>query len=203
VEDNNRAGKKTQVVNIARKALGIVLWDFLVPVRPIKRTYGAIRASAKQTADQARILKTWAKQAREQLSPPPPPSEPEIEVTFEMAIARRSSQAMSVQALERLFRNRKRAVLGGGFIVVMVNMIGVVSAVAQSDVLHAMMGFVSMSAECFVIFALALSNQFRLWQLQVRRLSKSEHGGLDDFKAENPNWIWLTLSPDISFKHQR
>jgi hypothetical protein len=200
VEDNNCAGKKTGVVNIVRQALGIVLWDFLIPVRPVKRTYGALRTSAKQTADQGRILKTWTAQARKQISSLPPPPESEGEVTFEMAMARRSHSAMSIQALERLFRNRKRAALGGGFIVIVVNMIGVAAAAAHGDVLHAVMGLMSMSAECFVMFALALSNQFRLWQLQVRRLSRSEHGGLEDFRAENPNWIWLTLSPDICVK---
>ena len=48
-----------------------------------------------------------------------------------------------------------------------------------------------------LLFALALSAQFRMWQLTTRRLSAAEHGGFNDFKIENPDWLLKTLNPQI------
>ncbi|POC85202.1 MULTISPECIES: hypothetical protein [Pseudomonas syringae group] len=116
-------------------------------------------------------------------------------MTFDEAIANRKPGAMSVEQLHIFFLRRKRAALLAGSIFWLLGLLGIFSGCIDGSIKTIIQSLLSISAASPLLFALALSAQFRMWQLETRRLSAAEHGGFSDFLKENPNWLLKTLNP--------
>ncbi|SDR54501.1 hypothetical protein [Pseudomonas cannabina] len=118
-------------------------------------------------------------------------------MSFEEAIANREPGAMSVEQLHLFFLRRKRAALFAGSIFWLLGLIGLTMGLINGSTKTVIQSLLSIATASPLLFALALSAQFRMWQLTTRRLSAAERGGFNDFKIENPDWLLKTLNPQI------
>lgn len=107
---------------------------------------------------------------------------------FEEMMRSRSVGAPSVADLQRRFLFQKRLAIGtGAFFLLMA-----VYALSRGNVF----GIFTLVAGLPVMFMASLTAQFRLWQLQNRRLSRAERGGLNDFMRE-PGWFVSVIDPEL------
>lgn len=109
--------------------------------------------------------------------------------TFDAAIAALGPDAPSLATLRRRFLRRKRFALATGACFVALSCYAIASG--------RMLGIATLLSSTPLFFMAALSAQLRLWQLQTRRLSKDEKGGLHDFLRERPRWFLEVLNPEI------
>lgn len=107
---------------------------------------------------------------------------------FEEMMRSRSVGAPSVADLQRRFLFQKRLAVGTGAVFLLM----AVYALSRGNVF----GIFTLVAGLPVMFMASLTAQFRLWQLRNRRLSRAEHGGLNDFMQE-PGWFVSVIDPEL------
>ncbi|HHX4060133.1 TPA: hypothetical protein ACU967_007668 [Burkholderia contaminans] len=112
---------------------------------------------------------------------------------FEEMMRNRSAGAPSIADLQRRFRFQKRLAIGTGTAFLLM----AVYALSRGNVF----GIFTLVAGLPVMFMASLTAQFRLWQLQNQRLSRAEHGGLNDFMRE-PGWFVSVINPEF-WKRQK
>ncbi|MES2264673.1 MAG: hypothetical protein V4724_39750 [Pseudomonadota bacterium] len=111
---------------------------------------------------------------------------------FHETMGNRPATAPSITELKRRYLFQKRLALGTGAAISIVSICAIASGhwLAMATILSSIP----------LLFMACLSAHFRLWQLRHSRLSKEEHGGLDDFFQENRNWIRQVLNPELHTK---
>lgn len=119
------------------------------------------------------------------------------DIGFEAALAARKPGALDVPGLRAYFLGRKRAALLCGALALLSGAWGVGSSVQSGHVAGLVLSAASLPIGLAIAFLHAFSAQHRIWQLEVRRLSVTERGGLNDFRREVPGWIWHVLSPEV------
>lgn len=107
---------------------------------------------------------------------------------FEEMMRRRAVGAPSIADLQRRFLFQKRLAIAVGSVFLLMG----VYALSRGNLL----GIFTLAAGLPVMFMASLTAQFRLWQLRNRRLSRTEHGGLNDFTKE-PSWFASVLDPEF------
>lgn len=179
----------------SRQAASIAL-RIILPFWSMKQTVRLAKQEAAKTKENWEAIKDLSAEAKQALFQSDGGSEAGSEaLTFEQAMANRKPGAMSVEQLQLYFLRRKRAALLAGAIFWMFGLIGVVTGYFDGSMRTVIQSLLSIAAATPLFFALALSAQFRLWQLETRRLSEDEKGGFADFQNENPDWLIKTLNP--------
>jgi len=107
---------------------------------------------------------------------------------FEEMMRNRSVGAPSIADLQRRFLFQKRLAIGTGAVFLLM----AVYALSRGN----LFGIFTIVAGLPVMFMASLTAQFRLWQLQNRRLSRAERGGLNDFMRE-PGWFVSVIDPEL------
>jgi hypothetical protein len=117
--------------------------------------------------------------------------------SFEAAMARRSQGALELAELRRYFLGRKRAAVFTGLAFAIFGLMGLIGGLVAADVKGSALSVISILASQPLCFMFALSAQLRLWQLQNKRLSSAEGGGLKDFVRSEPRWWLITIDPEL------
>ena len=179
----------------SKQAASVAL-RILLPFWSMRQTVRLAKQEAAKTKENWATIKEMSAEAKQALLRGDGEEFAESEpLTFEEAMANRKPGAMSVEQLHLYFLRRKRAALLAGSIFWLLGLIGIVTGSIDGSTKTIIQSFLSIAAATPLLFALALSAQFRLWQLETRRLSVSEKGGFNDFLKENTNWLLKTLSP--------
>lgn len=179
----------------SKQAASIAL-RIILPFWSMKQTVRLAKQEAAKTRENWEAIKDLSAEAKHALFQSDGGSEAGSEaLTFEQAMANRKPGAMSVEQLHLYFLRRKRAALLAGAIFWLFGLIGVVTGCFDGSTRTVIQSLLSIGAATPLLFALALSAQFRLWQLENRRLSEFEKGGFADFQNENPDWLIRTLNP--------
>lgn len=177
----------------SKAAASIALRIFL-PFWSMKQTVRLAREEAAKRKENWQTIKEMTVEAKQALIRSDGDAESEA-LTFEQAMANRKPGAMSVEQLQLFFSRRKRAALFAGAIFWVLGLIGLTTGCIDGSIQTVIQSLLSIAAASPLLFALALSAQFRLWQLETRRLSEAEKGGFVDFQRENPDWLIKTLNP--------
>ncbi|MDN7936180.1 hypothetical protein QZM52_33405 [Burkholderia metallica] len=111
-----------------------------------------------------------------------------MERGFEEMMRSRSVGAPNIADLQRRFLFQKRLAIGTGAVFLLM----AVYALSRGN----LFGIFTIVAGLPVMFMASLTAQFRLWQLQNRRLSRAERGGLNDFMRE-PGWFVSVIDPEL------
>ncbi|WP_241136396.1 DotA/TraY family protein [Achromobacter insuavis] len=166
--------------------------NVLLPFKAMRNSVWVAQDAARRTKEDMRLLGHMAKAAKaaaEQSAE----GEGQASLGFEQAMATRRPGALSVTALRCHFLWRKRAALAAGSILALIALVGIAGALAIGSSGMAVLSLLSVVATTGYCFILALGAQHRIWQLDTRRLSADEKGGLEDFKKETA-WVVDTLS---------
>jgi len=163
--------------------------DVLLPWRPIIKSAKLLGEQARMAAGQ---LKALMQNARESLQTKD--SEKESRAFAEVLA---SHAALPLQTLQWHFLLRKRVALGLGGVLLGVAVLGFLVSAHRGDVMGIGLAALSAGASVFASFLFALAAQFRLWQLRVQRLNRTERGGFEDFRREERDWAFQALSPEI------
>lgn len=178
-----------------RRATSMAL-RLILPFWSMKQTVRLAKSEAARTRQNWTTIKEMSAEARQTLlGAEKSQSEEGVSQGFEEALANRKPGAMSVDQLYVFFLRRKRAALLAGALFWFFGIVGVVCGAIDESTRTVVQSLLSIAAATPLLFSLALSAQLRLWQLETRRLSAAEHGGLEDFFRENRHWLRQTLSP--------
>lgn len=179
----------------SKQAASIAL-RIILPFWSMKHTVRLARQEAAKTKENWEAIKDLSVEAKQALFQSDGGAAAGSDAfTFEQAMANRRPGAMSVEQLHLYFLRRKRAALLAGGIFWAFGIIGIVTGCFDGSMKTVIQSLLSIAAATPLLFALALSAQFRLWQLETRRLSEDEKGGFVDFQNENPDWLIKTLNP--------
>lgn len=179
----------------SKQAASIAL-RILLPFWSMRQTVRLAKQEAAKTKENWATIKEMSAEAKQALLRGDGDESNESQpMTFDEAMANRKPGAMSVEQLHLYFLRRKRAALLAGSIFWLLGVIGIFSGCIDGSTKTVIQSLLSIAAASPLLFALALSAQFRMWQLETRRLAVVEHGGFNDFLTENPNWLLKTLNP--------
>ncbi len=181
----------------SRQAASIAL-RIILPFWSMRQTVRLAKQEAAKTKENWTHIKEMSAEAKQALLHSDVDESTERKpMSFEEAMANRKPGAMSVEQLHLFFLRRKRAALLAGSIFWLLGLIGLTIGLINGSTKTVVQSLLSIATASPLLFALALSAQFRMWQLTTRRLSAAEHGGFNDFKIENPDWLLKTLNPQI------
>ena len=198
------------------RAAGRLLLRVVLPLHAMRTTVSLAKRDAMRSKANLALIAELGAQARRSLTgrePPPTITALDehdrvqlIEVaaadrndSFESAIARRGPDAPSIAELRKRFLLKKRTAIAADVFFSSLAMIQVVHVIlvggTHMSIALAILSLVGCQPICFVN---ALAAQLRIWQLETRRLSRAEHGGLGDFMSENPRWWLDAINPELS-----
>ncbi len=109
--------------------------------------------------------------------------------SFDNAI-KRSGQ--TVEQLIVIFKRKKNINLSALYIFCILSILSIIHSFINLSKYGFLYSSISLISFFCIFFMLSFSNQFRLWQLNERRLSIDEKGGLMDFMRES-NWLIKSL----------
>lgn len=181
----------------SRQAASIAL-RIILPFWSMRQTVRLAKQEAAKTKENWTHIKEMSAEAKQALLHSEVGESTEHKpMSFEEAMANRKPGAMTVEQLHLFFLHRKRAALLAGSIFWLLGLIGLTTGLINGSTKTVIQSLLSIATASPLLFALALSAQFRMWQLTTRRLSAAEHGGFNDFKIENPDWLPKTLNPQF------
>lgn len=172
------------------KSAGIEIAKRLfLPTYAFRKNVQSLKAVKQQHAENIVYIKDLIARAREQKARAEQKGEAATaEQGFEEMMRRRAVGAPSIADLQRRFLFQKRLAIAVGSVFLLMG----VYALSRGNLL----GIFTLVAGLPVMFMASLTAQFRLWQLRSRRLSRAEHGGLNDFTKE-PGWFASVLDPEL------
>lgn len=170
------------ISNVLR-AIGRAALSVLLPWRVVRRDVDRLRRTAADHQKNVRYLRSLARNLGKRTSGDDRPTI----TTFDEV--KRKHSAAQIADLKRRFLFQKRLALSSAMGVLIISACAIASG--------RLLGIATIIASMPLFFMACLSAQFRLWQLRNERLSKGEHGGLEDFFAENPRWLRQVLSPEL------
>lgn len=184
------------------KRAGSVAMHIILPFWSMRQTIRLAKKEASKTKENWAAIKEMSAEAKKALFDG---SNPEAEKvtrlsSFEDAMSNRKPGAMSQDELYLYFLRRKRAAMLAGGLFWLFGLIGLGGGLIDGSARAVIQSALSLVSSSALLFVLALSAQLRLWQLETRRLSVEEKGGLQDYMRENPSWIRQTLSPQYRSK---
>ncbi|HDT2136636.1 DotA/TraY family protein [Enterobacter ludwigii] len=182
------------------KAVSSPIWVPLLPliytIKRLQRTHDDSRAVIGDLhADIRQKLAARKGQARTEEQ-----QEDSAELSFEEAVqlAERNAairgEQYSLAEVRQMLVIRKRMILALAYLI----FLGGMFTLMRTSMLFGM-GMLIFSASMMLF---AVPAQFRIWQIDNRRLSKSEKGGFADFQAET-NWVRDTLNPRLKSQVSR
>lgn len=98
------------------------------------------------------------------------------------------------------FLRKKRTLLSGALFFLIMGVIGLCTGLIDGQFKRILLSCMTIIASQPLFFVLALGSQLRLWQLETRRLSVEERGGLQDFMKERNGWYWEVIDPQLGYK---
>ncbi|MBJ9698309.1 hypothetical protein I5699_35135 [Burkholderia cenocepacia] len=182
-------GGQVMDVKQTAKSVGVEIAKRLfLPTYAFRKNVQSFKAAKQQHDENIVYIKDLIARARQQKARAEQQGGAASEQGFEEMMRSRSAGAPSTVELERRFRFQKRLAIGTGTVFLLM----AVYALSRGNVF----GIFTLVAGLPVMFMASLSAQFRLWQLRNRRLSRAEHGGLNDFMRE-PGWFVSVLDPEF------
>ncbi|WP_156902026.1 hypothetical protein [Azohydromonas australica] len=186
------------------RAVGRGLLRVLLPLHAMRQTAHLAKQEAQRTRENVVVLRKLASQAQRAVTgikeQPAKgqtlPAEPE-DVSFAQAMAQRGPDAMSIPELRRSFVARKRMALAMAAVFALAALMQIAWGLVKPSVGALFFGLLCLASSQPLCFVLALSAHFRIWQLDNRRLSRAEKGGLADFRREVPRWWLAVLDPEF------
>lgn len=186
------------------RTVGRGLLRVLLPFHAIGQTARLAKQEAQRTQENVVLLRDLASQARRSVTgSKEQPEEVEeqstkpADVSFAEAMARRGPDAMPLSDLRRAFLAKKRTALAMAMVFVVAALLQLAWALANHSTFALFLSLMCLAGSAPLCFVLALSAHFRIWQLDNRRLSRAEKGGLADFKREVPRWWLAVLNPEF------
>lgn len=172
------------------KWLGALFLDVLLPWRPVVKSAKLLGEQAQMSVQAADRFKAFIKEAYK----PGEASENENK-SFAQALA--SDKSLPLENLEQHFLSRKRLALGFGWLFLCLATLGYLISAYRVDIAGVGIAVLSGLASVSASFLLALSAQFRLWQIRTQRLSREEQGSFKDFRRDQRDWILHVIHPEI------
>ncbi len=176
----------------AKKWLGVLFLDVLLPWRPVVKSAKLLGDQLRMTAQATARLRGLMQEARASLK-----AEPGEAGQRSFAEVLTGSAARPLAVLQRHFLLRKRLALALGGLLLLFAGGGFLVSANRGDLVGMALAALSAAASGASSYLFALSAQFRLWQLRTRRLSQAEQGSFADFKREERDWALQALSPEI------
>ncbi len=173
----------------------------LFPFKSMMTTALLLKQETARNRENWEVIKELGHSAKENLSVKLGRSSGKDQ-SFAEAMSQRSPGAMSVQDLHLFFLRRKRAAIGACAFFWITGVLGLAIGISDASIKLSIQSLMSIATATPIMFALALSAQLRLWQLQTRRLSSAERGGLKDFINDYPDWLRQTLSLRNDFQSE-
>jgi len=174
--------------NIAR-VLGHGLLNIIWPWSAVKGTLKHFRAAKDAHAGNLVYIRDLYRHSRSKLGNEGIDPSPRHDISFENALARHPAPEQRLARLKRFYLFQKRLMLITGAVICVMS----ICAIANGRWL----AIATILSSVPLLFMGSLSSTFRLWQLRSRRLSRQEHGGLNDFIRENPDWVAQVLNPEF------
>ncbi len=169
----------------------------MFPFWAIGQTAQLAKAEISRTKDNLILLKGIGADARAALSVGVKDTPSAHDDTFEVVMGRLHDTGISTSDLYAIFLRKKRVALGAAATFGLMGLYGIIGGVLAGDVRSIVLGILSLASGHPIFYMLALSAQLRLWQLQTRRLSRAEKGGLQDFVRETKGWWRMPLDPEF------
>lgn len=184
------------------KFFGLGIVRVLFPFHAIRRTAHLAKQEAQRTQENVVMLRDMADQARRSLASNKDhqaniADSDSIDDSFEAVMARRKPGALPIPQLRHNFLSKKRAALGMATFFLIAATIQIGWGLAISSPRPVFLGILCLISSQPLCFVIALSAHFRIWQLDNRRLSRMEKGGLSDFRHEVPRWWLSVLDPEF------
>lgn len=183
------------------RAVGRFALRILFPFSAMRQTAELAKKEAQRTKDNLVVLRDLGADARRAVLGDRKRTVREDE-SFSEAIDRRGPDALPVPELRRHFLSRKRIALATAAVFGVLAILQIVTGVWHGSGHAVLFGALCLAAGQPLFFIVALGAQLRIWQLDTRRLSVAEKGGLGDFMREVPRWWLVTLSPELGRKDQ-
>ncbi|MCC7005924.1 MAG: hypothetical protein IT497_04695 [Ottowia sp.] len=182
------------------KAVGKALWRVVLPFSAMRNTVTLVKKEFQTSRQNLDTIKELGLDVKEKFSDTLKDQKLTRNDSFDDVMRRCSKNGLSEKALYRLFLRDKRVALGIGLLFAIFGMYGFLGGIAFGHGRSILLSIMSLIASQPLFFLVALRAQLRLWQLQTRRLSIEEKGGLEDFMREVPGWVWITLDPEFGKK---
>ncbi|WP_150119025.1 hypothetical protein [Massilia sp. NR 4-1] len=175
--------------NIAR-ALGHGLLHIIWPWGAIKNSLKHFRSAKDSHAKNLVYIRDLYRQSQNKIGREEIAPSYDHHISFEDALTSHPEPEQHLAHLKRYYLLQKRLMLATGIVVCVAS----VCAIANGDWLA--IATILSSVPLFLMGS--FSSTFRLWQLRSRRLSRQEHGGVEDFIRDNPNWVAQILNPEFT-----
>jgi len=182
-------------------AVGRFALRVLLPFAAMRQTVMLAKKEVQRTKDNLVVLKGLGAEARRAVFGQKRKTEPESE-SFSEAIARRGPDSLPIPELRRHFLSRKRITLATAAVFGILALLQIATGIWHRSGHAVLFGSLCLAGGQPLFFIAALGAQLRIWQLDTRRLSVAEEGGLGDFMREEPRWWLITLNPVLGRKGQ-
>lgn len=184
------------------KAVGLGIVRVLFPFHAIRRTAHLAKQEARRTQENVVMLRDMADHARRSLvDSKEKQTDSDVSTftddSFDAVMARRKPGSLSIPQLRHSFLLKKRAALAMATFFLVTAAIQIGWGIAISSPRLIFLGSLCLISSQPLCFVIALGAHFRIWQLDNRRLSRAEKGGLNDFKSEVPHWWLAVLDPEF------
>lgn len=165
-------------------------FNILFPFKSIKKSASLFIDTTKNTVQTAGNIKNMVSDLYEETK-----IKTKRNDSFESAI---ENSGLTINELIFLFKRRKNIYLISLYFFCILAIASIIYSFTTVSSNSFLFSCISLCACFCIFFLLAFGAQFRLWQLNVRRLSIEEKGGIRDFMKES-NWFFSSLKFDTNF----
>lgn len=190
------------VAKAGAKASLWTVWHVIMPLSAMKRTLSLTKHEIERNKENLQYLKELSAEAKRVLTDAKSHDEDRPGLSFEEAMASRSSDAPSIPELYRSFLMKKRWALAAWVFFALTGGCAVAGGVIFGHPKDILLGALSLFVTQPVFFMAALGAQLRLWQLKTKRLSVAERGGVRDFMSDYRDWFRQLMNPEINWSRQ-
>ena len=186
------------------RVVGRGILRVLLPFHAMRRTAHLAKQETQRARENVVLLRDLASQARQSVTGNLEESDEacnqearQADISFAEAMAHRGPDAMSKPNLRRFFLAKKRMALTMAALFLLAASAQFVWGLTNRSPFALFLSVACFASSMPLCFVISLSATFRIWQLDTQRLSKSEKGGLDNFKQEIPRWWIKVLDPEF------
>lgn len=170
---------------------------------PFSAMWDSVRLTREQLADRKRELGILKSMAQDVLGAVQKNAAPKTtnELTFaELELQCAAEGRASLSKHRDWFLRKKRASLLLGALFMFLGVLCLLNAALQGQKVAAGLCLMSVLVSQCMAFTYALGSELRIWQIETRRLSAQEGGGLADFVRDTPRWWLRTINPNIRWR---
>lgn len=184
-------------VSKKRKIVGGI-FRVIFPFRAMRESISVAKRSYQQSKDNLKYIRELKEEAREAIKGSK--NRQQKNDQFETTMKKFAPDFQTENDAYSFFLKKKRILLLGAFIFLTTGVLGLCVGFIDGAFKAILLSSMSLASSQPLFFILALSAQLRLWQLETRRLSVEERGGLQDFIKERRGWYWEVIDPQFGYK---